>query len=316
MSLTVSVVIPAYRASRTISRALDSLLAQARRPDEVLIIDDGSPDDMASAVAPYGDFVTLIRKPNGGAASARNLGIDRARGDLIGFLDADDYWEPDKLARQLAVFESHPEVGLVAARFYEETPGGPRRPHVDGEDRRGFGPLVEDQVIHPRGEDVFRVATRVWTSSVLIRREAIGALRFERGLEPAEDRDLWIRVLAGTAAYLDSAPLATAVLEPNSLSRSNVRTDFANMMRVLDRNAALLSPAARTRWEAVFYRLWAANHLGQGQYRSAVAPAFKRLVRTPLSVEAWYILSKALAYSILPERAASKSTAGVVPTHA
>src|SRR5262245_13313488 len=118
--MSVSVVIPAYRASGTIGRAVVSLLHQTRTPDEILVVDDGSPDDLAAALAPYCDRVTLVRKENGGAASARNLGIDRSRGDLIAFLDADDYWEPTKLERQLSIFRRHPEVGLVASRFYVE----------------------------------------------------------------------------------------------------------------------------------------------------------------------------------------------------
>src|SRR5437868_7863345 len=101
--LSVSVVIPAYKAARTINRAVESVLGQTRRPAEVLVVDDGSPDgaDLAAALGRYGDRVALFRKPNGGAASARNHGIDRAGGSVIGFLDADDYWEPDKLERQL-----------------------------------------------------------------------------------------------------------------------------------------------------------------------------------------------------------------------
>src|SRR5207253_2812039 len=106
----VSTVIPAYRASRTIGRAVDSLLSQTRPPDEIVIVDDGSPDDLAAAVKPYGDRVQLLRKVNGGAASARNLGIESARGDLIGFLDADDYWEPSKLERQLDILQRHPNI--------------------------------------------------------------------------------------------------------------------------------------------------------------------------------------------------------------
>ena len=68
--LSVSVVIPAYRAARTINRAVDSALSQTRQPAEVIVVDDGSPDgaDLAAALAHYGDRVTLLRKPNGGAA--------------------------------------------------------------------------------------------------------------------------------------------------------------------------------------------------------------------------------------------------------
>ncbi len=90
----MSVVIPACRAAHTISRPVDSLLAQTRLPDEILVIDDGSPDDLEAALSRYGDRVTLIRKSNGGAASARNLGIERSRGELIAFLGADDSGNP------------------------------------------------------------------------------------------------------------------------------------------------------------------------------------------------------------------------------
>src|SRR5207245_884017 len=74
--LSVTVVIPAYKAARTINRAVESVLGQTRRPAEVLVVDDGSPDgaDLAAAVARYGGRVTLLRKLNGGAASARNYG--------------------------------------------------------------------------------------------------------------------------------------------------------------------------------------------------------------------------------------------------
>ena len=123
---SVSVIIPAFRAARTIGAPLDSLLAQIRLPDEIFVIDDGSPDDLYSTLKGYGDRITLVRKPNGGAASARNLGIERSKGDLIAFLDADDYWESIKLERQLAIFRDHPEVGLVASRFFEQPPGRPR----------------------------------------------------------------------------------------------------------------------------------------------------------------------------------------------
>lgn len=76
---TVSTVIPAYRATRTIGRAINSLLAQTLPPDEIVVVDDGSPDALAAALEPYEGHVTLIRKPNGGAATARNVGIECAR---------------------------------------------------------------------------------------------------------------------------------------------------------------------------------------------------------------------------------------------
>ena len=80
-ALSVSVIIPAYKAARTINRAVESALGQTRPPAEVLVVDDGSPDgaDLVAALARYGGRVTLLRKPNGGAASARNHGFSASQ---------------------------------------------------------------------------------------------------------------------------------------------------------------------------------------------------------------------------------------------
>ena len=121
----VSVVIPAYKSAGTICRAVDSVLAQTTAAHEVIVVDDGSPDNQNEVIErTYGERVILVRKPNGKTASARNAGIERATGDFIAFLDADDYWAPQKLATQLAVFERHLKVGMVAGRFIEQEPDG------------------------------------------------------------------------------------------------------------------------------------------------------------------------------------------------
>jgi glycosyltransferase involved in cell wall biosynthesis len=283
---TVSVVIPAYRAARTIGRALESLLAQTRPPDEILVIDDGSPDDLAVTLEPYEGLLTHVRKPNGGAASARNLGIDLARGDLVAFLDADDYWSLSKLERQLAIFREHPEVGLVAGRFFEQSPGGPRRLRPAG-DEGLFG-----RVLRVRGRAVFDVMAEVWTTTVVVRRDALGDLRFRPGLEPAEDRDLWVRLIASVAVFLDPEPSATWVLEPGSLSRSDIDRDCSNMLEVVRSHGELLGRRGLRAWEAYAYRRWASGHLGAGRPREAVGPARERLRRQPASAEGWWILLK------------------------
>jgi glycosyltransferase involved in cell wall biosynthesis len=285
-SSRVSVIIPAYRAAKTIRRAIDSVLTQTVPAAEVIVVDDGSPDDQAAVVAEYGERVTLIRKPNGGAASARNAGIERATGDFIAFLDADDYWEPTKLERQLDIFRRHPEVGLVAGRYFEEEPGSPRV------SRDSVAPEWFDRVLNTNGEDAFRLATMVWTGTVMIRRAALGAERFVSGLEPAEDRDLWVRITSRHPCYLIGDPLATAVLVEGSLSRTHADRDYGNMLRVVYRNAELLGKAGVRRWETKVYGSWAACHLGDGNAVAAMRPALKRLSRQPWSAQAWWIVAK------------------------
>ena len=287
----VSVVIPAFRSSGTIARPIDSLLCQTRRPDEILVVDDGSPDDIASALARFGNAVTLVRKPNGGAASARNFGIERARGGWIAFLDADDYWESEKLQRQLDVVAQYPEVNLVAARWFQEVTGQMRVPVVLGE---GENLACFARPTRATGEDVFRTAMQLWTSTLLVRRELIGGHRFESGIEPAEDRDMWIRLVKDATVYILPQPLATYVQEPGSLSRSNIDRDCENMLLVTRRYADLMSERSLREWEAHVFRRWAGAHLSFGRPSAAIRPACRRLIYQPFSPEAWWVVFKGM----------------------
>ena len=110
----------------------------------------------------------------------------------------------------------------------------------------------------------------------MVRRAALAGQRFDTTLKTAEDIDLWIRLLLAGQVYLFSEPLATMVLEPGSLSRSDVAGDCRNMLTVIHRYAAALGPARTRLWEANIYREWAAGHLGDGEPRAALRPAWKR----------------------------------------
>jgi glycosyltransferase involved in cell wall biosynthesis len=117
MSPLVSVVVPAFNAVQVIGRTLRSVSAQTYSRLEVLVVDDGSQDGTGGAVleaAAKDPRIRLLRQNNQGVAAARNTGIVASRGDLVAPLDADDIWVPEKLEKQVAVFEaSPPSVGLV-----------------------------------------------------------------------------------------------------------------------------------------------------------------------------------------------------------
>jgi len=114
---TVSVIIPTYNGAAFAVEAVDSVLAQTRPPDEIIVIDDGSTDDTQSRLARYADRIRYIRQSNGGVANARNHGIQESRGSLIAFLDGDDRWLPEKLERQLECLAAHPEADLIHTNF-------------------------------------------------------------------------------------------------------------------------------------------------------------------------------------------------------
>lgn len=113
----VSVVIPAYNAQATIADTLRSVQAQTHRALEIIVVNDGSTDAtvaIAQEFAERDSRITVLSQANGGVAVARNHGWKTARSDLIAFVDADDLWAPDKIARQLAVLTAGgDDVGLV-----------------------------------------------------------------------------------------------------------------------------------------------------------------------------------------------------------
>ena len=118
---TVSVIIPAYNAARFLADAISSVFAQSHSHIQTVVVDDGSTDDTADVVRHYA--VSYIRQQHSGIAAARNTGVLAARGSLLAFLDADDLWTREKLARQINLLAQRPEVQLVAGRveqFYDE----------------------------------------------------------------------------------------------------------------------------------------------------------------------------------------------------
>jgi len=112
---SISVVIPAFNAARFISDALESVLAQSVRTDEVLVVDDGSVDQTREVAGRFRG-VQVLTTAHAGVSHARNHGVRCSSGSWIAFLDADDTWHPDKLKKQLAVASIAPETGVVMAR--------------------------------------------------------------------------------------------------------------------------------------------------------------------------------------------------------
>src|SRR6478736_9164920 len=110
----VSCVICAYDYEGYVAEAVESALAQdyPRERFEVVVIDDGSTDRTPEVLASFGDAIRVVRQENAGLTAATARGIREARGELIALLDADDAWRPDKLRRQVPLFE-RPEVGLA-----------------------------------------------------------------------------------------------------------------------------------------------------------------------------------------------------------
>ena len=122
----VTVLIDTYNHERFIERAILSVLDQDMPMDdvEILVVDDGSSDRTPEIVMQFEPRVRLIRKANGGQASAFNLGFAHARAEIIATLDGDDWWAKEKLRRVIETLESNPDVGIVGHGFNEEYSDG------------------------------------------------------------------------------------------------------------------------------------------------------------------------------------------------
>lgn len=142
MTGRISVVIPAYNASRFLAEALASVVVQTHAPEEVIVVDDGSDDSPGEIVAAF-PLVRLITLSRSGVSVARNTGVAASTGEYIAFLDADDTWAPAKLERQIETAAEHPDAGIVMARqsyrFESGIPAWFRGP-VDGGSEAGYMP--------------------------------------------------------------------------------------------------------------------------------------------------------------------------------
>ncbi|HUK92197.1 MAG TPA: glycosyltransferase [Blastocatellia bacterium] len=181
----VSVIVPTYNNSRFVCQALDSIVAQSFRNLEIIVIDDGSTDDTAAALAPYRDLITLVRTRNQGPAAARNAGIKRAKGDFIAFLDSDDLWLPEKLDRQVAHLIAHPEIGIVFCDSETFGGGDHSRCRDRGNPWSEPGAALETLLTH----------RPIALSSVVVRKSCLaGAGMFDESLRGAEDYNLFLRL--------------------------------------------------------------------------------------------------------------------------
>lgn len=180
----VSIVVPCYNAGAYLGATLDAVLAQTFTDWECVVIDDASRDDSATVLARYAERDTRIRpvyqSTNGGAAAARNAGLAVIRGRYLAFLDSDDHWLPEKLAKQVAYLrETGAPLVHTSYRFIDERgnflPGG-----VKASDRVDLRTYMRN--------------TEIGMSTSLLDREKVGEFSF-RDIRLCQDTHLWLVLL-------------------------------------------------------------------------------------------------------------------------
>ncbi|MBU0682995.1 MAG: glycosyltransferase [Candidatus Omnitrophota bacterium] len=114
----VSVIIPAYNKAELTVKTVESVLAQTYKNTEIIVVDDGSTDDTKQKLNSYHDRIKYVYKNNGGACSARNVGIKKAKGDYIALIDCDDIYLPEKIEMSAKFLDKNPDIGFVHTPVY------------------------------------------------------------------------------------------------------------------------------------------------------------------------------------------------------
>jgi glycosyltransferase involved in cell wall biosynthesis len=236
----VAVIIPVYRAS-FLGEALESVFEQTRPADEVIVIDDGSPDQqlLSQAVEPYGDRITLLRQANGGAAAARNTGLNAATADFAAFLDADDRWLPNFLHDQISFLMATPDTDMVYAdaTITGDTPAA-------GRTFMTMCPSHGEVTL----ESLLAQECNVLTSTVVVRRSlAMQAGLFDVDLRRGQDFDLWLRLVSrGAKVRYQHRVLAMRRLHGDNLSGTRLN-ELERALHVFGKAMRTLSLSTRER---------------------------------------------------------------------
>lgn len=244
-ALSVSVVIPTFNRAEYLNQALLSALSQVPEPSEVIVADHGSTDGTEALLESF-PFVRHLRVPRNewsGPAQTRNAGLKESTSDLVAFLDDDDVWLPDKLAKQMHVFREHPTVTLCCsdAKVVDQS-GKEVRPRYlpPALAKKGFASLAK--------------ANWVVSSSAVARRDSlieIGGFNEDPRLR-AEDYELWLRIAARWRVHFIDEPLIEYRLHSESISSGQDE----HRLRMAALRFALLDPGVRQMAAVVYWRLF------------------------------------------------------------
>jgi glycosyltransferase involved in cell wall biosynthesis len=207
----VTVVIPAYNAMAFLPETVDSVLKQTFTDFEVLIVNDGSTDNIVEWATHVTDSrVKVITQENQRVSVARNTGISNSQGEYIAFLDADDLWEPTKLEKQVLCLDENPEVGMVYTwtLLVDKDNNSIGRIYASNVEGKAWAEILENDMISSG-------------SSPMVRRACFDTVGlFDRTLAYAPDLDMWVRLAFHYPIAVVKEPLLRYRQLPNSFSKN------------------------------------------------------------------------------------------------
>lgn len=290
----VSVIIPSYNSEKFVSTTLNSVLNQTFRDIEVIVVDDGSTDRSPEIVRSYGSPVQLISQRNSGVSTARNLGIARSSGEFVCFVDSDDFWFKDKIATQVQMFKTHPNVGAVYSNFIkwqsDENDSFPTPESFSLE-----GALDEiDQEYSGWIYHLFLLDCWMLTSTSMFRKKVFEKCGdFDSTLPCGEDWDLWIRIAREypmiklqrpTTLYRQHKQQTTQVVRDIDY-RSRLLTQVAEKWGLCSRDGRCIERRRFLEQLAVYHAEFARSHLKNGKFNIAVNSYLKAWRSAPSNLK-------------------------------
>ena len=300
----VSVIIPAYNSERYIAEAIDSVLQQDYPALEIIVVDDGSVDNTRNIVLSYGDKVRLASQKNKGSAAARNLGIAKALGKYIAFLDADDVWHQHKIRLQ---------IDELRKSGYKMAYSSFIRWHPDKSGRYATPDTLFSIPNHPDTTSA-KIVTGwtyadllldciVWTSSVIVEKTEIEkAGLFDENLRKWQDYDLWLRLSQQIEMLGLEQPTALYRIHPDNITTvvKDINYEYLILSRALERWGEV-GPDNRTPPGSVSARLAKScfvhgyGHFLRGNPRIAAQAFFESMKHSGIRVKPLLYLVAALA---------------------
>ena len=238
----VSVIIPVYNAEKYIAATVQSVLSQTYRNFEIIIVDDGTPDNSVKICQQFNDSrIKIVHQKNRGLPGARNTGIRHAQGDYLAFLDADDIWLPEKLEKHVEHLDNSPTVGIsfCYSAFINEkgnSTGICQKP-------RKLYDITPSYVLcrNPVGNGSAAVIRREVFEDIKFQDNLYGILEdfyFDEGLRRAEDIECWLRISIRTHWRHEGIPevltcyrITTSGLSANALTQLRALEEVVEMTR-------------------------------------------------------------------------------------
>jgi glycosyltransferase involved in cell wall biosynthesis len=222
-----SIAIAAYQAAETVGSAVESALAQTVPAREVVVCDDGSTDDLLGALEPFRDRIVLVRlSENRGEAAAKNAAAAKTTGDFVAFLDADDFYYPERLEALGQLAAARPDLDVLTTNAEVE---------VDGEVVGRYYPDIASFPVDDQALGVIESASAIFGAAAVRRSTFVAAGGLPEELRSADDWDLWLRlVLSGSRIGLVDEALYRYRIHELGTSADQV-IGWRNCVRVLER---------------------------------------------------------------------------------